>query len=53
MNHLYPLPRTLANLVGNFTSAIQPFEADFTVLWGLVELNLKVRDLPNPWNLRR
>jgi hypothetical protein len=42
LNHMQPLPRTVANLVGYFISAIKPFETDFNVLWGLLHLNLMV-----------
>jgi len=39
---MQPFPRTLATFVAHFISAINPEEADFNVLWGLEDLNIKV-----------
>lgn len=40
---ILPFPRSLATLVGKFTGAINPYEADVNVLWGLIDLNIKVK----------
>jgi hypothetical protein len=42
LGHLAPFPRTLATFVGKFTQIINPYEGDFTIIWGLVDLNIKV-----------
>ncbi len=43
LNHIQPFPRTLATFIGIFMGAIIPEEADFNVVWGLLDLNIKVR----------
>jgi len=51
LNHLQLIPRTLATLIGIFTKAISPNEADFNVLWGLLDLNIAVSfDLNVDWS---
>jgi hypothetical protein len=40
---IIPLPRSLDTLVTQFTAAINPFDADVNILWGLIDLNIKVR----------
>ena len=47
LGHMIPLPRTLADFEGLFVGSIHPFKADFNVLWGLVELNVKVLSVAN------
>jgi len=42
LTQIIPLPRTLATLMAEFTRAIQPFEPDVNILWGLVGLNIKL-----------
>lgn len=42
LTQIIPFPRSLANLVGRFTSSLHPHEADDTVLWGLADLNITV-----------
>ena len=48
LGHLAPFPRTLATFVGKFTQIINPYEGDFTIIWGLVDLNLKVLGVQYP-----
>jgi hypothetical protein len=43
LNNMQPLPRSLLNLLQTFAAAISPLTADFKVLWGLMDLNIKVR----------
>jgi hypothetical protein len=43
LNHMLPLPRTLLALFQTFTKAINPYVADYKVVWGLMDLNIKVR----------
>ena len=42
LNQLQPLPRTLENLTTAFIQSINPQDADFSVLYGLVDLNITV-----------
>jgi hypothetical protein len=40
---IIPLPRTIDTLITQFTAAINPFNADVNIIWGLVDLNIKAR----------
>lgn len=44
LNQLQPLPRTLENLTTTFIQSINPQDADFSALYGLVDLNITVRE---------
>lgn len=44
--HIDPLPRSLYTLVGQFEGAIHPSVPDVNIIWGLTELNIKVRRRP-------
>jgi hypothetical protein len=39
---IQPLPRSLSNLTGSFTSVLEPQTIDVNILWGLLYLNIKV-----------
>ena len=43
LNHVLHLPRTIETLIIFFTEAINPLEAGFNTLWGLLHLNILVR----------
>lgn len=43
LTQIIPLPRSLYTLVGQFAGAIHPTVPDVEIIWGLVELNIKVR----------
>lgn len=39
---IIPFPRSLDTLLTQFTAAINPFDADVNILWGLIDLNIKL-----------
>lgn len=39
---IIPLPQSLDALLTRFTGTINPLDADFNILWGLVDLNIKL-----------
>lgn len=49
LNHMIPFPRALTNIVTIFGLAISPKKRDYSVLWGLVALNIQVSAVvPDP-----
>jgi hypothetical protein len=44
MTRIQPLPHVLATFTRKFSSLVVPSQVNFEMLWGLVYLNLKVRD---------
>jgi hypothetical protein len=46
LTQITPLPRSLYTLVGQFEGAIHPSVPDVNIIWGLTELNIKVRRCP-------
>jgi hypothetical protein len=45
LGRIHPFPRTLNALVKTFEGLVNPHNAKFDILWGLVHLNLKVHFL--------
>lgn len=45
LGRIQPLPRTLSALTRNFASLVAPQEARFDLVWGMIYLNLKVRQV--------
>jgi hypothetical protein len=44
LNHLQPLPRTVSNLIAMFKQSVSGKIEDFSMLYGLIGLNIKVRE---------
>lgn len=44
LGRVQPLPRTLSNLTRHFANLVAPQVARFDLVWGMIYLNLKVRN---------
>jgi hypothetical protein len=44
MSKIQPLPSVLTTLFRNFSRLLVPFEVKYDLVWGLIYLNLKVRN---------
>ena len=44
MGRIQPLPRILGALTGRFAGLVSPLDVRFDLIWGLIYLNLKVRN---------